>query len=149
MKDIELLWNLYQDNRSQAQFHETQRANGTGLIAGGAALILGSMTQDGVFNRGDSPLAGVMLLIGVFGFFFCMKSYECMKVHLNRCRRFLKMLDASDASHDLGAIKDECDRLTAREFPFASRLKLQGFWLGIHVIIALAGLAILMRIYLA
>jgi hypothetical protein len=147
MNDIELLWNLYQDNRVQAQFHETQRANGTGLIGGGAAFILGAMTQDGVFNRSDAPLAGVMLLIGVFGFFFCMKSYECMKTHLNRCKKFLKMLDAIDDTHDLGAIKDKCDHDTALEFPFASKLKLQAFWQGIHVIIALAGLAILLRIY--
>jgi hypothetical protein len=148
MNDMELLWNLYQDNRVQAQFHETQRVNGSGLIAGGAALMLGAMTQDSLINRGDAPLAGVMLLIGIFGFFFCVKSYERMQLHLNRCRKFLKMLDDMDELHDLTAIKDACDRETKKEFPFANKLKLRAFWQGMHVIIALAGLAILLRIYL-
>jgi hypothetical protein len=92
-------------------------------------------------------LAIVLVLIGLFGFFFCAKSYERMQLHLNRCRKFLHMLDEIDLTHDLTAIKDECDRQTALQFPFASRLKLRAFWQGMHVIVALAGALFLVRIY--
>ncbi len=147
MDDKSLLWHLYQDNRVQAQFHETQRVNGSTLIGGGAAVIIAAISQDGNYSRADSPLACVLVLIGIFGFFFCVKSYERMQLHLNRCRVFLQMLDVMDEQHDLTSIKDECDRKTARDFPTASKLKLRVFWQGMHVIVALTGLAFLARIY--
>jgi len=147
--DKTLLWHLYQDNREYAKFHETQRVNGSGLIAGGAAVIVGAIAQDGVYARSEAPMAVILVLIGLFGFFFCAKSYERMQLHLNRCRKFLDMLDQIDLTHDLTAIKDDCDRQTALQFPFASRLRLRAFWQGMHVIVALAGLTMLARIYLS
>jgi hypothetical protein len=65
---------------------------------------------------------------------------------LNRCREFLKLLDDMDEQHDLGAIKDRVDKKTAAQFKFASSIKLRTFWQGIHILIAAAGLAILIRI---
>jgi hypothetical protein len=146
MDDKSLLWHLYQDNRVQAQFHETQRVNGTGLIGGGAAVIIATISQDGKYSRQDIPLAVVLVVVGMFGFLFCVKSYERMQLHLNRCREFLRLLDDMDEKHDLGAIKDSVDKKTAAQFKFASSIKLRTFWQGIHILIAAAGLAILLRI---
>jgi FtsH-binding integral membrane protein len=147
MDDKALLWHLYQDNRTQAQFHETQRVNGTGLIGGGAAVVISTISQDGQYSREDLPLAFVLIVIGLFGFFFCVKSYERMQLHLNRCRVFLDHLDALDDLHDLNAMKNEADRKTKQEFRFASRLKLRLFWQGVHVLIATAGLVFILRIF--
>lgn len=148
MDDKTLLWHLYEDNRAQAQFHETQRVNGTGLIGGGAAVVISTLSQDGSYSREDIPLAVVLIVIGVFGFFFCVKSYERMQLHLNRCREFLKMLDECDKTHDLVAIKNAADAKTKKEFHFASKLKLRLFWQGVHVLIAIAGILFLFRILL-
>jgi hypothetical protein len=148
MDDKALLWHLYDDNRTQAQFHETQRVNGTGLIGSGAAVIIAVISQDGHYTRSEVPLAIVLIVIGAFGFLFCLKEYERMQLHLNRCRAFLKLLDDLDETHDLNAIKDECDKKTAAQFPMSSKLKLRIFWQGIHVIIALTGIAVLIRIHL-
>lgn len=140
--DKTLLWNLYQDNRAQAQFHETQRTNGSALIGGGAAVIVASMSEDGHYLREDLPLAIILVLLGIFGFLYCLKTSECMQVHLNRCRRFLPLLDQLDDSMDLVAIKDECDAATARKYPFSSRVQLRKYWEGMHILIGLTGLLI-------
>lgn len=148
MDDKALLWHLYEDNRVQAQFHETQRVNGTGLIGGGAAVVISTISQSGTYNRADIPLAIILIVIGTFGFFFCVKSYERMQLHLNRCREFLKLLDEMDTLHDIVAIKNAADKKTKNEFPFASKLKLRLFWQGAHVLIALSGVLFLFRIFL-
>jgi hypothetical protein len=149
MDDKSLLWHLYQDNRVQAQFHETQRVNGTGLIGGGAAVIISTISQSGAYTRADLPLAIVLIVIGIFGFFFCIKSYERMQLHLNRCRVFLDMLDKIDSLHEISEIKNISDSNTRQQFPFASKLKLRLFWQGIHVMIALSGFLFLFRILLS
>jgi hypothetical protein len=149
MDDRTLLWHLYQDNRKQAQFHETQRHNGSGLIAGGAAVIVAAIADDGIYARSEVPLTVILLLLGIFGYLFCHKTSERMQLHLNRCRRFLPMLDSMDSELDLMAIKDECDEETAKQFPWAHKVKLRRFWEWMHGLVALAGLAILGRIYLS
>lgn len=146
MDDKTLLWNLYQDNRIQAQFHETQRTNGSALIGGGAAVIVASIAEDGHYLREDVPLAVILVMLGIFGFLYCLKISERMQLHLNRCRRFLPMLDAMDDTIDLMAVKDECDRKTASQFPFAHRVKLRTFWEGMHILIGVTGILILGRI---
>lgn len=148
MDDKALLWHLYEDNRAQAQFHETQRVNGTGLIGGGAAVIISTISQSGSYTREDLPLAAILIVIGIFGFFFCVKSYERMQLHLNRCREFLNILDEMDTSHDIIKIKNLADSKTKNEFKFASRLKLRLFWQGVHVLIGLSGILFSIRIIL-
>lgn len=149
MDDKALLWHLYEDNRSQAQFHETQRINGTGLIGGGAAIIISQISQDAAYTRADTPLAVILVVIGLFGYLYCLKAYERMQLHLNRCREFLQMLDDMDTMHDLISVKNCADKATKKQFKFASKLKLRVFWQGIHILIAIAGLLIIARIYLS
>lgn len=148
MDDKTLLWHLYEDNRAHARFHETQRLNGSALIGGGAAVIIAAIADDGYYARSEWPLAAVLILIGIFGFFFCMKSSQLMQLHLNRCTRFLHLLDDMDSTFDVTAIKSECDLKTAGEFPFAHKLKLRAFWQAMHGMVALAGVAMLGCIYL-
>lgn len=148
MDDKSLIWHMYVDNRTQAQLHEAHRMNGTGLIGSGATLIIGFMSQDGKFDRADAPLCVILIVVGIFGYFFCVKAYERMRLHLNRCSAFLQMLDDMDQTYDIMAIKNESDRKTSREYPFASKLKLRIFWQGMHVLIALSGASILIDIYL-
>lgn len=148
MDDKTLLWHLYQDNRFQAQFHETQRTNGSALIGGGAAVIVASIAQDGNYAREELSLAIILTLLGIFGFLYCLKTSERMQLHLNRCRTFLPMLDELDTAHDLMKIKDLCDAKTKRQFPFAHRVKLRTFWEGMHVLVALTGLVFVVRILL-
>ena len=114
MDDKTLLWHLYQDNRVQAQFHETQRIQGSALIGGGAAVIVASIAQDGNYARSELSLAIILLLLGIFGYLYCLKTSERMQLHLNRCRKFLPMLDELDDTHDLMAIKQQCDDKTKR-----------------------------------
>jgi hypothetical protein len=148
MDDKTLLWNIYQDNRTQAQFHETQRTNGSALIAGGAAVIVASLSQDGQFSGDEISLALILVVLGIFGFLYCLKTSERMQLHLNRCRRFLPILDQMDGSHDIMQIKGECDARTAKQFPFAHRVKLRTFWEGMHILIGLTGLLIVGQITL-
>lgn len=148
MDDKSLIWHMYVDNRTQAQLHEAHRMNGTGLIGSGATVIIGFMSQDGKFNRADAPLCLILIVIGIFGYFFCLKAYERMRLHLNRCSAFLKLLDDMDDEHDIVSIKNEADKKTEKEHPFSSKLKLRIFWQGIHVLITLAGMLILIDISL-
>ena len=59
------------------------------------------------------------------------------------------MLDDMDTMHDLISVKNCADKATKKQFKFASKLKLRVFWQGIHILIAIAGLLIIARIYLS
>jgi hypothetical protein len=140
LNDRELIWRLYEDNRRQAQFHEMQRATGTGLIVGGTGALIAAITNDHKFGLSDLPLSIMITILGLFGYFFCLKAYERMRLHLRRCDHFMSMLDGFDKSFNLTEIKNKIDAEHRRSFFLSSRLHLRSFWQGIHVLIFVSGL---------
>lgn len=148
MNDRELLWKLFADNRDQARFHETQRTNGTGLIAAGAAAVLTAITHDQKITVSDLPLAAFLSFVGLFGLFFCQKEYERMRLHLRRAETYLVQLDATDQTYDLMKMREQCDRDHRRRYFLSSRIRLNFFWQFMNILIFLFGILIIYNIVL-
>jgi hypothetical protein len=139
--DIELLWRLYADNRTQAQFHESQRATATAVVAGGAgALMAAIFATKGVPHHSDFTLAAMILLLGCVGYVIARKGTEKLRLHNKRCRKFLQIINDADPTLDVVAIKAEVDRVHIAENWLISQIKLSTLWHGLHLIIIAAGL---------
>lgn len=139
MSDHDLLWRMYQDNRTQAQFHETQRANATALIVAGAGALITSINSGDGAGREDLPLAIMIVIVGLFGAVIAVKATERMRLHNKRCGAMLSLLDNADRTFNLVELKEELDRQHRRAHMLTSRVQLSSLWVGVHLLVALAG----------
>jgi len=142
MDDRQLIMNLYADNRTQARHHEVLRATGSTLIAAGAAALLTAVMQDQSLSGPGLPLAIFMMVIGIFGVIFCGKEYERIRLHVDRADVLLRILDQSDTTFNLVAVRDNADKLHGRRFPIFYRLRLNLLWLVLHFLIFVCGLVL-------
>jgi hypothetical protein len=144
MNDSELLWKMYEDNRVQAQLHEDRRASATALIAGGAGALITAIVNDGI-NVDDTWIAVMLIVIGVFGWLIAVKATERMRLHNRRCYMFLDKVDQLDATFDVVAMKRGSDREHKKQHWVSHRFALSWLWQFLHVLIAAAGVGMLIE----
>lgn len=133
----ELLWRVYQDNRTFAQFHENQRATATALVAGGNAALIAAMIGTNGLDLSDVPLSVMTVLLSTLGFVIALKSTEKLRRHNKRAARFLECIVADDPSLDINAIKTDVDFDHDKQHWLTSRFRQSTLWVGINIAIAL------------
>jgi TctA family transporter len=95
MKDIDVLVELYKEQRQLGLHHEGQRNAVTGIIltiASGLIVVIGF---DKELTTLDLPVAFVVVLAGVFGAILSLKHYERFRFHRHRSRVLRKAIDAA------------------------------------------------------
>ncbi len=132
----ELLWRVYEDNRTFARFHENQRATVTALVVGGNAALIAAMIGGDGLEISDVPFSAMTVLISLLGLVISLKSTEKLRRHNKRASRFLKLIEVSSEKEplDLAAIKHEVDAAIDAAHWFASRFRQSTLWVGIHII---------------
>lgn len=145
MNDTELLLKMYEDNRHQAQLHEDRRATATAIIGGGAGALFSAIVNEGI-RPDDFPLAWVLVVVGVFGFLLAAKATERMRLHNDRCQAFLRRINDLNPDVDILAIKETSDRRHRAKHRISHWLNLSRLWQLLHVLIAAAGIAVVLHI---
>ena len=135
----EVIWKLYEDNRSYARFHEAQRSTATNLILVVSAGLLGLVTFDKNINLLDLPSVLLLSILGIFGSLFSAKQYERVRLHLNRARRYYIELDGLIPEAKIREIKQKGDEDTKKRFPRLSKMRLNYFWVALHLMISAIG----------
>lgn len=143
----ELLWRLYQDNRSFAQFHESQRATVTGLVAGGNAALVAAMIGSDGLSRNDLPFALMAFFIGIIGLTISLKSTEKLRRHNKRAAKFLQKIKVTDSSLDINSIKSEVDKAQDKKHWFTSKFRQSTLWIGIHYGVVTLSIFVLFKIF--
>lgn len=95
MKDIDMLFELYKEQRDLGMHHENQRSTESGLLLTVATILIGVIALDENITRNDFPVACVIVLIGIFGCLFTLKNYERFKFHRKRSRILRFAIDAA------------------------------------------------------
>lgn len=132
-------WN---EHRQQLRQSENQRAVLTNYILVIVAALSGFIVQQEL-RAGTVPLSCLIVAIGAYGAVTVAKYHERADYHLSQARALTRVLT------DLGALPDNQVALDAareahyREYRLLHRIRLHGLWTGLHLGIALYGVALL------
>lgn len=144
----DILWNLYQEHCTWERHHEEQRASGTGLLLAVAAGVIGLVTFDGHINGSDIPLTVFLVMQGLFGALLAAKHYERFCLHRQRSNEYRDVLDALFPEAKIISLRRQADEKHNRTFPWLHKLRLNHFWVGLHLLIASVGMVLTIGIYL-
>jgi hypothetical protein len=137
--EAEILWKFYQEHCTWERHHEQQRASVTNLFLAVAAAVLGVVTFDGKLSGTDLPLTIFLIGQGFFGSVFVAKHYEVFSMHQSRAGQYREALDSMFPEAGILLRRSKADEENIVRFPHLHKLRLNKFWVGLHVLIALFG----------
>ena len=85
----DIFWKMYQENVTHARHQETQRSTVANVILVIAAGLITAIGLNKSIDIADSPLACLLIALGIFGLGFSSKHYERYQVKFWGNRRFL------------------------------------------------------------
>ena len=137
-----ILWNLYAENWTQVR-HQTQRSTMSSLVVVVSGAIITLVTADKCVNIYDLPLAFLLVVLGVFGWFFSAKQYERSQLHVERVRGYRAMLDQALPNARIVASKLEADETIRAKFPKMHLERASIAWQALHGMLVLLGIALI------
>jgi hypothetical protein len=135
---VDVLIELWKDERQQAIQTEQQRAALTNIVILVVAAGLGFLSQ----RKLEPPLLVVtlpMAFLGLYGALSCLKYRERFALHTSRARRLRVELDRLDPSLSLEAGRREVKEQHRSRFPLLSRVRIYALWVVFHAGIAVGG----------
>lgn len=173
MNDIQILLELYKEQRNLGLHHETQRSKVSSLMLTAATILIGLIAFDDNINEYDLPQALAIFFLGIFGAFFTLKHYERFSFHRHRSRVLRKAIDAVLKCGELHSnenrrVRDEIRKsldlkieksphllrsivkITNRQYKYKGgclqKASLHKFWASLHLFISVIGLLIAFKI---
>jgi hypothetical protein len=136
--EAELAWRLYLEHCTQGRHHETQRAGVTQYVTAISAAI-GTLIGVGGISATDLPMAGLIVALGLFGAFFSAKQYERFRHHMEQAAGFRQYLETSVPALGIAVIRAQAKKKHQAEYPRLEPLRLNRFWVLLHIFVALVG----------
>jgi hypothetical protein len=139
----EALLAFWAEHRQQLRQSEDQRAASTNYALVIVAGLSGLIVQQRLTTR-TIPLCLLVTAIGLYGALMTAKYHERAEYHLSQARALTRTLVSIGAlPPDESELDDARDR-HYQKFPRLSRLRLHALWTGIHLGVAVFGLALAM-----
>lgn len=135
----DLLWKLYEENRAQVRHHESQGSVVSCVFVAVAAGVIVLASLDEAASFLDLARAVFLWVLGICGAVFSAKHYERSRLHTERASRYLAQLDSLFPGQPLKRPEDEAENKQKKESPALHRLRLNDFWIWLHVLIAAVG----------
>ncbi len=142
MDELDILWNLYQDDREFARHHESRRTQGASLVIAIAAGLIAVISLDQKISYADLPSAVLLIALGIFGIIFTHKHYERTRLHLNRAYQYYWELDRRLRAIAFEKLREAADEITRKKFGQLMGVKLSALWMVLHAVIVVIGLMV-------
>ncbi|MFE7778510.1 hypothetical protein ACFU5O_32455 [Streptomyces sp. NPDC057445] len=135
---VDVLIELWKDERQQALQAEGQRAALTNIVIVVVAAGLGFVSQK---RLGPSLLVVTlpMMLLGLYGALSCLKYRERFSLHSSQARRLRIELGRIDPTFSIEAGRQETKRRHRSRFSFLVKIRLYALWVAIHAGVAVIG----------
>ena len=138
---LDILMFEMEESWRQARQAEDQRANITNLIVIIASIIQGALTQTG-FHKDALPLTILLIILGIYGALASIKLYERFKMNVNRVGEFERRLNELCPEAQVKKILKTADLDHNTKHPLLSKkIRLRHIWIGLHILIAVLGIA--------
>lgn len=163
MEKADLYKSMYEEHAAQARKHEEQRERITALVLSIVTLLVGFITF-AKLSMASSAASLLIVLLGIYGYFFAGKHYERFKLHTKIMRAMRRELDAltlneGHVGKSVALLRDEAEAAHYREFvwprflggrsaaqntatSWVARQRLHVFWEAIHLIVVLIGVGL-------
>lgn len=128
-----------------ARHNETQRSAVSGAIIAISAAVVGFITRHEL-TQADLPLTLFLMFLGLFGAAFCAKHYERFSLHMEIIRESQAYLDRLLPGEPLDNIFTAAKAAHKRRGHWLRGVRLNHFWMLLHLMIATLGL--LLSIYI-
>ncbi len=133
-----VLLNMIDKQWSQAQQSENQRATMTNIIILVAGTLQGFIVQRG-FDKLSLVLAGVLILLGIFGALSSAKYYERFRLGMLRVGKMIDRLEELHKDARIWELEKKADVEHKKRFPRLTKLRLNRLWLTLHISISILG----------
>ncbi|MET8526774.1 hypothetical protein [Micromonospora sp. NPDC005172] len=141
-ESADLVLAYWNEHRQQLRQCENQRATMTNFILVVTAALSGLVIQQ-KFALNTLPLGVLIVMIGTFGAVLSAKYHERAAYHLGQARALTATLkDMKALGEDVNIVERRQSHYAA--FPRMNRVRLHALWTGLHVAVALYGLALTM-----
>jgi hypothetical protein len=111
----------------------------TNLFLAVAAAVLGVVAFDRTLGASDLPLTIFLIVQGFFGSVFVAKHYQVFAMHQSRAYQYREALSSMFPETGILSRRHKADEENVARFPRLHKLRLNRFWVGLHVLIALFG----------
>lgn len=146
LKNIEALLRMYEEQRTQARHHETQRISITNILISLTVACLGLIGHL-KFSLDALPIAIFLIVIGIYGAITTWKLYERSRYHYTRSSIYRDRIDfLSPNELEIKETKQKAVDLHGHKFKTILKLKLHRLWGFLYVTIVIIGVACVIRI---
>ena len=138
---IDVLLELWKEQREADRWTENQRATLTNIIIVVVAAGLGFIAQSGL----RPPMLVVtlpMMVLGLYGVFACLKFHERCAFHVGQARGLRKKIAEQFPDLGIEATLRATSHRQRQRFPRLRKIRLYVVWIALHGAIAAAGAAL-------
>lgn len=145
MEDQNILLKMYEEQRTQARHHESQRISVTNILI---TLTVASLGLIGHlrFQPEALPLAVFLVVIGVYGLITTWKLYERSRYHYARSSLYRDKVDEFSPRLEVLPIKQKAVEIHALRFKVTPRLRLHWLWALLYLTIIAMGIACILAV---
>lgn len=130
------------EHRQQMRQSENQRSVLTNYILVIVAALSGFIVQQDL-RPGTLPLSSLIVVMGLYGAITTAKYHERADYHLAQARALTRVLTDLGALPDNKAALDDVRQTHYGRYRLMGRVRLHALWTGLHIGIALYGVALL------
>ena len=148
MEPKDVYFGLFEEHFSYCRHHETQRATVTGIVVAAAMVLVGIIFNNGKLDPGDIPALISIIVLGVLGLAFSLKSYERYRRHRELYRKFRDEVDKLVCEGEISKLSKEAKEDHKSAHPILSRMRGHRLWISVHIMIAALGIVLTISILL-
>ena len=141
MTDLNIIMGFYKEQLSFCRHIEGQRSTMTNLILVIAAILIGFTYNDGNIIKANWPFPVLLIILGVYSFFFSKKHYALFKMHDKLSDRYREIIEKHIPESDVKRSEVYIELEVA--FVFVQKHKLNIYWLGIPIVVTFIGVIML------
>lgn len=144
--DTDVLFRVWEDQRTQARHAEAQRATITNYIFTISAAIIAFLSQKGL-NRDSLILSCFLIALGLYGMVCCYKLHKLWELNTGKARALRGQIDKLHPNSGLESLNSEARKDHKDKNPIIFGVTLNHIWSTLNSIIALVGFIFVIQIY--
>jgi len=139
-EDVDVLLQFCEDHYTWCRHSENQRSTMTNLVITIAAALLAVIGYLG-FVVSTLPIAIFLVILGFYGIVMTLKFHERFRLHLELAGQWANRIDELCPNAKLNLLARQAFQKHKTTYVKLSKLQLHWFWVFIHILISLLGLA--------
>ncbi len=145
---LEVLLSVYREERDQGRQSEDQRATLANLVLIIAAGALVAFVANLRFQLAAALPAAFIVLLGVYGCLGSLKLSERFQLHQERASEIRRRINELVPDAKIEELRSQASANHQKDHRVLNRVHLSWFWVALHLLVASAGVIVLLIVIL-